>query len=75
MDHLWLDACSQNDVANCGRLLESIGHGKHIYTWFLSTLTVLLINKTKFFNPCHALKNSTSVAVKGSRYYIISKDH
>ena len=53
-----------NDVANCGRLRYSLGHEEHNYIWFPSTsLYILLVNKAKFSNPCHALKNS--VAVKG----------
>ena len=27
-----------NDVANCGRLQDSLGHEKHIYIWFPSTI-------------------------------------
>ena len=45
-------------MANCGRLWDSLRYGEHIY---LSFPTVLLINKTKFPNPCHALKNSIAV--------------
>ena len=52
-----------NNVVICGRLRDPLGNGEHIYIWFPSTITVLLINKTKFLDSCHALKNS--VAVKG----------
>ena len=47
-----------SNVANCGRLRYSLGHREHIYIWFLSTL---LVNKTKFSNPCHAQYSSEGV--------------
>ena len=47
-----------NDVVNIGKLAiyNSLGHGEHIYTWFPSYFTVMMINETKFRNPCHALE-------------------
>ena len=36
---LWLhNILMVNDVANCGRLRDSLGHGEHIYIWFPSIL-------------------------------------
>ena len=46
-----------NDVANCGRLGDSLGHREHIHMWFPR----LLVYKIEFSNPCHALKNSVAV--------------
>ena len=35
---LWLyNILVINDVANCGRLCDSLGHGEHIYIWIPST--------------------------------------
>ena len=49
-------------MANCGKLRDSLGHGEHTYIHMVSKyLTVLLIIKTKFPNPCQSLK---TVAMK-----------
>ena len=51
-----------NNVANCDKLPDSLGHGVLIYIWFpITYFTVLLIDKTKFPTPGHALKNSVAV--------------
>ena len=64
---LWLyNILVANDVANCDRLWDPLGHGEHIYIWFPRLYCIADFNKTKFPNPCHALKNS--VAVKGSSH-------
>ena len=56
---MWLyNILVANNVVNCGRLQDPLGHGEHIHIWFPSAL---LIIKTKFPNPCHALKNSVAV--------------
>ena len=47
----------------CGRLRDPLGHGGTYSCMVSKYFQVLLINKTKFPNTCHALKNS--VAVKG----------
>ena len=54
-------------MANCDRLWDCLRCGEHIY---LSFPTVLLINKTKFPNPCHALKNSIAVKELLSTYQV-----
>ena len=68
---LWLyNILVINDVANCGRLRDSLGHREHIYLCIVSKyFTVSLINKTKFSNPCLALKSS--IAVKGIIFFVI----
>ena len=51
---LWLNyILVVNNVANCGRLRYSLGHGEHV--------------NVRFPNPCLALKNSA--AVKGLKSY------
>ena len=38
---LWLyNILVVNNVANCGRLGDCLGHREHIYIWFLSTFCV-----------------------------------
>ena len=55
---LWLyNVLVVNDVAYCGGLGDSLGHGEHLYM-VSKYLTVLLVDKTKFSNPCHALKST-----------------
>ena len=62
---LWLsNILVVNGVAKFGRLQDFLGHEEHNNLYMVSEyFTVLLIYKTKFLNPCHALKNS--VVVKG----------
>ena len=39
---LWLyNTLVVNDVGNCGRLWDSLGHGEHTYIWFPSTLPLI----------------------------------
>ena len=57
---LWLyNILVVNDVANCGRQRDSLGHGQHIYIWFPSTLLHCWFVKLPM--PC----SKNSVAVKG----------
>ena len=53
-----------NYVANCDWLGDSLGHREHTYIIYgFQVLYCIAGFKTKFSNPCHALKNS--VAMKG----------
>ena len=46
---LWLyNILVVNDVANCGRLRDSLGHGELIYIWFPSILRYCWLVKLNF---------------------------
>ena len=59
---LWLySILLVNDVANCGRLQDSLGHGEQIYVRFPSTLLYCWLIKPNFLiHAIYALKNSVA---------------
>ena len=54
---LWLNNILEvNNVANCGRLQDSLGHGEHIYIWFQRTLLYCWLIKINFLTHAILLK-------------------